>query len=111
LLWGKQVDQEVLELELQGGVAAANERREKVGVGGKLKKAGKKSVLKECGIDLTAEAELGKLDPLIGRHKEVGLCLPANTYIHTHTHTHSHTHMQTHSHTHRHTHNHIHRQT
>uniref|UniRef100_A0A7S1X2V6 Clp R domain-containing protein n=1 Tax=Tetraselmis chuii TaxID=63592 RepID=A0A7S1X2V6_9CHLO len=66
-----EVDQEVLELELQGGVAAANERREKVGVGGKLKKAGKKSVLKECGIDLTAEAELGKLDPLIGRHKEV----------------------------------------
>jgi len=67
-----EVDQEVLELELRGGVAAANERGGgKVGVGARAKKVGKKSVLKECGIDLTAEAELNKLDPMIGRDKEL----------------------------------------
>lgn len=79
-----QVDQEVLELELRGGVAAANERGGgKVGVGARAKKVGKKSVLKECGIDLTAEAELNKLDPMIGRDKEVRVP-PPPTPQHTH---------------------------
>lgn len=33
--------------------------------------AGKKSILEQFGIDLTAEAKEGKLDPVIGRDKEI----------------------------------------
>lgn len=33
--------------------------------------AGKKSVLEQFGIDLTEEAKLGKLDPVVGRDKEL----------------------------------------
>ncbi len=33
--------------------------------------AGKKSVLEQFGIDLTAEAKEGKLDPVVGRDKEI----------------------------------------
>ncbi len=33
--------------------------------------AGKKSVLEQFGIDLTEEAKLGKLDPVVGRDKEI----------------------------------------
>lgn len=34
-------------------------------------KSGKKSVIEEFGIDLTAEAQNGKLDPVVGREKEI----------------------------------------
>ncbi len=34
-------------------------------------KTGKKSVIEEYGIDLTAEAGSGKLDPVVGREKEI----------------------------------------
>lgn len=34
-------------------------------------KTGKKSVVEEYGIDLTAEAQNGKLDPVVGREKEI----------------------------------------
>lgn len=34
-------------------------------------KTGKKSVIEEYGIDLTAEAKSGKLDPVVGREKEI----------------------------------------
>ena len=33
--------------------------------------AGKKSVLEQFGIDLTEEAKMGKLDPVVGRDKEI----------------------------------------
>ena len=33
--------------------------------------AGKKSILEQFGIDLTEEAKLGKLDPVVGREKEI----------------------------------------
>ncbi len=34
-------------------------------------RTGKKSVIEEYGIDLTAEAKSGKLDPVVGREKEI----------------------------------------
>lgn len=34
-------------------------------------KTGKKSVIEEYGIDLTAQAQNGKLDPVVGREKEI----------------------------------------
>lgn len=34
-------------------------------------KTGKKSIIEEYGIDLTAEAKSGKLDPVVGREKEI----------------------------------------
>jgi len=66
-----EVSMETLELELRGGESAEGERKAKVGAGGKTKRLGKKSVLKECGTDLTEQAELGCLDPMIGRDKEL----------------------------------------
>jgi len=70
-----EVEMEVVELELRGGAAAASERSSnrgaKVGAGAGLKRAAKRSILKQCGVDLTEEAKLGKLDPMIGRRQEL----------------------------------------
>eukprot|EP00793_Prasinoderma_coloniale_P006066 PRCOL_00004540-RA len=48
------------------------EEDEKQPVGaGKLRRPRVKSVLEECGVDLTKEAREGRLDPVIGRDEEV----------------------------------------
>eukprot|EP00227_Mantoniella_beaufortii_P015429 CAMPEP_0197575570 /NCGR_PEP_ID=MMETSP1326-20131121/921_1 /TAXON_ID=1155430 /ORGANISM="Genus nov. species nov., Strain RCC2288" /LENGTH=666 /DNA_ID=CAMNT_0043138367 /DNA_START=268 /DNA_END=2265 /DNA_ORIENTATION=+ len=62
-----EVDLPALVKDIQG------ETRELVGAGMKLggKKKSKQSALAECGIDLTAEARAGKLDPVYGRDEEV----------------------------------------
>lgn len=56
--------------------AINGDTRELVGAGKKLGgKKKKASALAECCIDLTAEAKLGKLDPVLGRDEEVGRIL------------------------------------
>ena len=47
------------------------EKKELVGAGKKLGKKKKGSALAECGVDLTADARAGKLDPVLGRDAEV----------------------------------------
>ena len=47
------------------------EKKELVGAGKKLGKKKKGSALAECGVDLTADARAGKLDPVLGRDSEV----------------------------------------
>jgi len=42
-----------------------------VGAGANIKSKKKKSTLEQCGVDLTAQAIAGKLDPMIGRHEEL----------------------------------------
>ena len=46
-------------------------KKELVGAGKKLGKKKKGSALAECGVDLTADARAGKLDPVVGRDEEV----------------------------------------
>ena len=59
------VDLQALKKEING------ETKELVGAGKKLGKKKKGSALEECGVDLTAQARLGQLDPVIGRDEEV----------------------------------------
>lgn len=60
-----------------GGALLSSKGIQKDGVEKALSKntsyqaAGKKSVLEQFGIDLTAEAKAGKLDPVVGRDKEI----------------------------------------
>ncbi len=60
-----------------GGALLSSKGIQKEGVEKALSKntsyqaAGKKSVLEQFGIDLTAEAKAGKLDPVVGRDKEI----------------------------------------
>lgn len=49
----------------------AARKKELVGVGSRGKGAVKGSVLAKCGVDLTAMALEGKLDPVLGRDAEL----------------------------------------
>ena len=62
-----QLDRSQLYDEVQKG------ELELVGAGGK--RGGKNSTLAQCSVDLTARAREGKLDPVVGRSKEVRRCL------------------------------------